>query len=194
MKSLILISILLFSVSCTNYYDYPTYSENGNVFMVVEIPAGTSDKFEYNSIKNKFEQNIVNEDELRRIEYLPYPGNYGFIPSTLMDESRGGDGDPLDVIAIGSTIKKGSILEIIPVGVLKMYDNGEEDHKILGVVVNSKTSTISCNTLQCIEEKYSGILKIIELWFKNYKPESVVELHGWEDEKKAEEMIEKWSL
>ncbi|MGK7389226.1 MAG: inorganic diphosphatase [Candidatus Cyclobacteriaceae bacterium M2_1C_046] len=187
---------LLFALaicSCTNYYKYPTFSEYGNALMVVEIPAGTNTKYEYNVLKNKFEVELIN-DNPRTISFLPYPGNYGFIPSTMMDKDRGGDGDPLDVLVIGSNIKQGSLLEFAPVGVLKLLDNGEEDHKIIGVVVNSEVKVIDCRTLQCMKDEYPGALGIIKDWFANYKKGTNIIIQGWEDEKHAVEMINKWKV
>ena len=161
--------------------------------MVVEIPAGTNLKYEYDMVKNKFDVEIINE-EPRRINYLPYPGNYGFIPSTLMDETKGGDGDPLDVLVIGSSIKQGSLIEFTPVGVLKLTDDGEEDHKIIGVVLNSKINTIDCKTLFCLQQNYPGILEIIETWFAEYKEEANVNVIGWANEEQANEMIQRWKV
>ena len=37
----------------------------------------------------------------RIIQFLPYPGNYGFIPETLA-----GDGDPIDVIDLDEAEEK----------------------------------------------------------------------------------------
>lgn len=190
MKSFLYILLLLL-ISCKNYYSFPSFSNNGNPYMIVEVPTGTNEKYEYNPHTNKFELEIM-DDNPRNVNYLSYPGNYGFIPSTLMDSVKGGDGDPLDALIISSTIKKGSLLEFVPVGVLMMLDNGEEDHKIIGVAVGSKVAIVDCNTMQCLKEKYNGIDSIIETWFKNYKGPGVIEVIGWEDEKYAMEMIRKW--
>ena len=35
--------------------------------------------------------------EERIVQFLPYVGNYGYIPSTFSDPEEGGDGDALDV-------------------------------------------------------------------------------------------------
>ena len=190
MKSTLYLLVFLL-VSCNNYYSFPSFSEKGNPYMIVEIPTGTNEKFEYNPHTNKFELEVIN-DKPRNVNYLSYPGNYGFIPSTLMDSEKGGDGDPLDALVISSTIKKGSLLEFVPVGVLMMLDNGEEDHKIIGIAINSEAVIVDCKTMQCLKENYKGIDMIIETWFKNYKGPGVIEVIGWEDEKYAMDMIRKW--
>lgn len=193
MKNIIAAGIILFSISCTNYYRYPSFSEHGNPFIVVENPAGTNEKYEYDQLQNKFDLEQV-DGKSRIIRYISYPGNYGFIPSTMMAKDKGGDGDPLDVLAIGSTIKRGSILQFAPVGILKMMDNGEEDHKIIGVIIHSDVSVIACQTLECIKTNYPGMIEIIETWFSNYEGKKGIEILGWADEKAALEMIKEWQV
>ncbi len=57
--------------------------------MVVEIPKGSSNKYEYDKELGAF--------RLDRVLYssLHYPGDYGFIPGTLAS-----DGDPMDVLTL----------------------------------------------------------------------------------------------
>lgn len=58
-----------------------------------------------------------------------YPGDYGFVPQTAME-----DGDPLDVLVLlESSLFPGCVLDVRPVGVLRMTDEGEKDDKVVGV-------------------------------------------------------------
>ncbi len=58
-----------------------------------------------------------------------YPGNYGFIPHTLS-----GDGDPVDIIAVGRTpVMPGAVMAMRPVGVMLMEDEAGMDEKIVAV-------------------------------------------------------------
>ena len=60
---------------------------------------------------------------------MRYPGNYGFIPHTLS-----GDGDPCDVLVANTrAIVPGAVMNVRPVGVLVMEDDGGEDEKIIAV-------------------------------------------------------------
>src|SRR5882757_6100832 len=66
-----------------------------------------------------------------RFLYTPmrYPGNYGFVPHTLSD-----DGDPIDVLVANTRpIMPGALINVRPVGVLKMEDDGGGDEKIIAV-------------------------------------------------------------
>src|ERR671926_846147 len=60
---------------------------------------------------------------------MRYPGNYGFVPNTLSD-----DGDPVDVLVANTrAIVPGAVINVRPVGVLKMEDDGGGDEKIIAV-------------------------------------------------------------
>lgn len=192
MKKLLLPLGVLMIAACTNYYKYPPFSENGNAFMIVVNPAGTNTIYGYDPVKNRFDVKSENENS-NEINYLPYPVNFGFIPSTVKEEALTGAGYPLDVLAIGSTIKQGSLLEFVPVGVLKVSYDGEEDRKIIGVVVNSEIKIIDCKTLACLQQDYPGLTEIIETWYNNHRNDADVKVLGWEDEKTAMETIKRWS-
>src|SRR6185295_4806896 len=96
--------------------------------MVVEIPKGSSDKYEYNSITKKLELDRI----LSTAMY--YPEKYGFIPKTLAF-----DGDELDVVCLTEKTAspkdyaKLQYAELRIIGILKMTDNGEQDDKLLAV-------------------------------------------------------------
>ena len=119
--------------------------------------------------------------------------NVGFIPSTVEENALTGKGFPLDVLAIGSTIKQGSLVEFVPVGVLRVSYDGEEETKIVGVVVNSAIAIIDCKTLECIKSNYPGIIEILETWYSNHRNDAEVKVLGWQDEKIAMETIKKWT-
>src|SRR6202020_2133687 len=58
---------------------------------------------------------------------MRYPGNYGFVPHTLSD-----DGDPIDVLVANTRpIVPGAIINVRPVGVLKMMDESGGGEKII---------------------------------------------------------------
>jgi inorganic pyrophosphatase len=174
-----------------NFDIVPTFSLSGQLQMVVEIPAGTSRKNEYSRILNSFPAD-VKEGKDRIIDFLPYPGNYGFIPSTLMERSKGGDGDALDVLVLSQHNEVGSVLAIIPIAILNLVDNGELDSKIIAVPYNADHQIISATSYGELVQDYPNIKRIVELWFTSYKGADVVEFINWEDESHALTSITKW--
>ena len=122
---------------------------------------------------------------------MPYIGNYGYIPSTYSDPEKGGDGDALDVLVLSESLETGTIVEIIPIGVLKLIDDGEFDYKVIAIPSDSKTQIIKAKSFEEFSSKFPNIIEIIELWFLNYNKDDVANIEGWGDEKEAKKEIEK---
>ena len=161
--------------------------------VVVEIPAGTNHKIEYQADKERFENDLI-DGKTRVIDFLPYPGNYGFIPSTYMDPKRGGDGDALDVLVIGESVATGAVLEALPVGVLLLKDKGELDSKIIAVPLDAAKRSMQVANFQDLLIEYDAAKRIVEEWFLNYKGYGTMELIGWQDEEYAWNEIRKWEI
>ncbi len=167
-------------------FDYPAVAEAGLVNLLVEIPAGTQQKWE--AMKSGDGLKWDRKDgQLRVINYLPYPGNYGMIPRTLLPRDAGGDGDPLDVIMLGSSVPRATVIAVKPIAVLRLLDDGEQDDKILAVPLEGSMSDV--NSLAELNQRYSGVTQIIELWFTRYKGPGRMESQGYADNDAAWEMI-----
>ena len=171
-----------------DYGQTPLKDIDGNIVAVIEIPAGTNHKYEYNYDKNEFECELIDGKE-RVVNYLPYPGNYGFIPGTLMDKERGGDGDALDVLVLGETVPQGSTIAIKPIATLKLLDKGEEDHKIIAVPVNKELNILRVNSFV---ELPASVKTILMTWFSSYKGIGKMEFLHWEGDSATLEEVSKW--
>lgn len=174
-------------ISCEekiDYYHLPSMSSNNLINAVIEIPAGTNKKYEYNASSKTFEIDQKN-GENRIVQFLPYPGNYGYIPSTFSDPEKGGDGDALDVLVLSESMPTGTVLEITAIAVLKLIDEGELDHKIIAIPADNTLQLIRSKTYVDFEKHYPEVKQIIELWFLNYNKDDKSELEGWGDEMEA---------
>ncbi len=80
--------------------DYEPVNRDGTINVVVEIPTGTTAKWEVTKPDGKLQWEFK-RGKPRVVKYLGYPGNYGMLPRTLLAKEDGGDGDPLDVIVLG---------------------------------------------------------------------------------------------
>lgn len=179
-----LISVILSCNERPDYYNLSTFSSDHILNAVIEIPAGTNKKFEYNKEKKAFE--IDKKDGTERVvDFLPYPGNYGYIPSTYSDPKNGGDGDALDILVLSEAKPTGSIMEVIPIGILKLIDDGELDYKIIAVPFNKNKQIISATNYKQFDENYPKIKSIIEMWFLNYNKDDEAKIEGWADETEA---------
>jgi inorganic pyrophosphatase len=196
MRKYLPILILILVASCKSRQDLlatSLLSKNGNYQAVIEIPAGTNAKVEYDKDLRLFSTSLRDGME-RIIDFLAYPANYGFIPSTYSDPANGGDGDALDIMILSSTLKSGDIVEFIPIGMIKMIDACEEDFKIIAIPARKDLRTIQAENYQQLSENYPGALNILETWFSNYDLEDNTVIQGWGDEKDAIKEIERLRL
>lgn len=166
----------------------PLKDAQGNIQAVIEIPAGTNRKYEYNYDSKSFECEI-RKGKPRVVKFLAYPGNYGFIPGTLMDKERGGDGDALDVLVLGESVPQGSLIAIHPIAMLKLMDKGEEDHKVIAVPADTELNIVGANSF---DELSDPIKTIIKTWFTSYKGPNKMEFKGWANDSVTMAEILKW--
>jgi inorganic pyrophosphatase len=150
-----------------NYIDdFFPINEDGTINVVVEIPAGTNEKWEVSKPHGKLELEHKSKKP-RIINYIGYPGNYGMIPGTLVSEKIGGDGDPLDVLLIGAPVNRGKVVKGKLIGILRFLDRGKIDDKLLAVLPG--TSLHEVDDLSQLDETFPGITSIVKTWFLYYK-------------------------
>ena len=188
--------LMLLSLSCkqasSRYGEMPTFTEKGGINVIIEIPAGTNPKTEYNYANKRFEVEEV-EGKKRSIDFLPYPGNYGFIPSTYMDPEKGGDGDALDVLVLSEALERGTIIEVKPLATLELLDNGEIDTKIIAIPVDTSLQIIDATDYITFMVKYNAAQQIIQNWFLSYKGLGKMEFVAWKDDRAAMAEIKRWA-
>lgn len=147
------------------------------VRVMVEIPKGSRNKYEYDRERNniKFDRMLFSP--------VHYPADYGFIPETISL-----DGDELDVLVlIAEPTFPGCMIEARPVGLFKMADEKGVDNKILCV----PTADPLWNYIQELEDVPQHLLREIEHFFTIYKDleEKEVKVEGWEPPENAFEVI-----
>ncbi len=147
------------------------------VDILVEIPKGTRNKYEY-------------DKEMKRIRFdrmlfsaVHYPSDYGFIMNTLAE-----DGDPLDaLVLVWEPTFPGCLIKARPVGLFRMDDEQGPDEKILCVPVGDPM----WNTIMKLDDVPPHLLKEIEHFFAVYKEleDKKTGIEGWEDCPAAEQAI-----
>ncbi len=173
------------------FHEYNSFNDDGTINVIVEIPAGDNNKWELwkkdGSIRWEFQNN-----SFRKIKYLPYISNYGFLPQTLFSKDIGGDGDPIDVILLGERLERGSVVKSKILGVINMTDEGRFDSKIIAINLNSNVFNPSIiNNFNDLNTNYPGALHIIEIWFKNYKLNNNIIINGYGSVNDAVKLISK---
>ena len=153
-----------------NYLELPIGDRSPEIFRaVIEIPKDGTSKFEYDKELHVF--------KLDRNLHSPvhYPGDYGFIPSTLSD-----DGDPLDVLVLVDTPSfPGCLIEVRPIGLLEMLDQGVKDEKVLAVPRHNPRYKEVHNYTQI----YPHVMREISHFFSIYKDleGKRTQMLGWQD-------------
>ena len=147
--------------------------------VVIEIPQGSQDKYEYDE-----EMDVI---KLDRVLYgaQRFPFNYGFIP-----ETRALDGDHTDVLLFATNpLMVGSVAEARPIGFVEMIDGGDIDNKIIAV----PTKDPRFSDMQELSDIASHTLKEIQNFFETYKvlQGKKVEIKGFEKKERAIEEIKK---
>ena len=121
----------------------------------IEIQSGCKNKYELDK-----ETGLLRLD---RILYTAthYPANYGFIPRTYGD-----DNDPLDVLVVASEpIIPMTLVDCLPIGVIKMNDQGSNDEKIIAVCLSDPFYS----NVKSIFDLPSHILDEFKHFFEVYK-------------------------
>lgn len=149
------------------------------VMVMVEIPKGSRNKYEYDEKYGcfKFDRLLFSS--------VHYPADYGFIPETWAE-----DGDPLDaLVLLEEPTFTGCLIEAKPVGLFKMWDEKGPDHKILCVPIADPR----WNYIDDLEEVPPHLLSEISHFFEIYKELEAKKtgIEGWERKEQALEIIEK---
>ncbi len=142
---------------------------------IVEIPKGTSAKYEYNPKLDTFQLDRCLPSSMM------YPCSYGFVPSTLAE-----DNDPLDILIYNDTpIDRGTLVECTVIGVLDMKDSGGQDWKILG------TPTSHVRKYRSIKDIDPMFIKVASYFFRHYKDlnNKYVEVGDWYGKQFAYDII-----
>ncbi len=181
--------IALNFISKIDYLDaFEARNTDGTINAVIEIPAGTNEKWEFDKEAKEIKLERRN-GRPRIVKYLGYPGNYGMIPQTILPKENGGDGDPLDVLVIGGPSTRGAVVKAKLIGVLKYEDRGEQDDKLIAVLPETVLGAV--DNFSDLENKFPEALKIIITWFNHYKGPGKMILKGQGSEKEATAILDK---
>jgi inorganic pyrophosphatase len=157
----------------------PAQTEPGVINVLIEIPAGSKNKYEFDKAMGAFILDRV------LFSSVQYPYDYGFVPNTLAD-----DGDPLDgMVLMDQPTFPGCVIAARPIGMLEMIDGGDRDEKILCVPVEDPRFA----KVHSLDDIAAHRLDEIAEFFRTYKnlEKKVTEILGWQNIDKVMPLVEK---
>ncbi|RSK35464.1 inorganic diphosphatase [Hymenobacter metallilatus] len=174
----------------TNYAELPTFSAERKLLqVVVAMPAGTNHEQHYNPATHTFErQQEAGTEEV--IEFLPVPGNLGFVPGTRVATGMGGAEAPLAALVLAETQPAGTVVEVTPLALLTLDVKGALQTVLLAVPARPAQRTLPDATdWATLNQHYPGVRPSLSLWFQHrYRP-AETRIVGWKNEKEAEKFL-----
>jgi len=165
------------------WHDYPTGPDQKapeTIHAVIENPTGTKNKYEY----DKEKESVVLDRVLH--SSIHYPGDYGFIPQAYYE-----DGDPMDILVLTThPTFPGCVIEVRPVGILYMDDDGEQDDNIIAVPTEDPRWD-DCTDLDDIQDHHQEEIAEFFRTYKNLEPKKTVEIEGFGGREEAHEAVER---
>lgn len=186
---------LLLAAGCqTDYQLLPAFSAQKQVQVVVLTPAGSNHPQEYDPQTKSF----VNAREAglpKQIRFLPYPGNFGFIPSTAYKGGEmTGEGRPLQTLVLAESVATGTVMEVLPIATLILQVGQELQYTIIAVPARPSEQILAATDFNEFSTRYPVAKEIIQKWFLHHHAQLPTRFLGWKNEKETENLIRRWLL
>lgn len=159
----------------------PPFTEDGDIYVVVETPRGSRAKFAFDP---KLESFTLSKSLLTG---LTYPHDWGFVPSTKAD-----DGDPVDIMVVhDATTFPGIVLPCRVIGVLQIEQRrkgkAERNDRLFAVPRRSHSE----QGLQDIRDLSKPTLQELEKFFiaTDELEDKKLQIIGWKGPKAAIQAI-----
>ncbi|MCC2546934.1 inorganic diphosphatase [Hymenobacter sp. BT175] len=167
--------------------ELPTFSTERKLLqMVVEIPAGTNHEQLYDPATGEFRR-VQRAGTDRQVEFLPFPGNYGFVPGT---HSAAVPSRPLPILLLAETQPAGTVVEVLPVGLLLLDNAGMLEQVVLAVPARPSQRILpDITTWAELLKQYPSVKESLRIWFQHRGNDGEVRVMGWKDEKAAEQQV-----
>ena len=164
-----------------NLINLPPFTEDGDLYVVVETPRGSRAKFDYDPKLKTF---TLSKSLLTG---LTYPHDWGFVPSTKAD-----DGDPIDVMVVHDAATfPGIVLTCRVIGILQIEQKSKGKKDPNATIVCSCPGIRSEQALKDVRDLSKPIQQELEKFFKatDELEDKKLNIIGWKGPKAAVQMI-----
>ena len=162
MRNIIFIFLFFFFLASCKEQEEQSVMDISEDGVSVEVISGAGDSYDVdNAVK----------------PYLPLPFNV----ANMVNE----DTTSLDFIILSDRIYKGQDLNVIPIGAMRLSDDGVKKDFFIAIPSSEKRQTFKAIEFSDFAVEYASIKWMIEQYFTNYKGFAKVKLLSWEDEQYA---------
>jgi inorganic pyrophosphatase len=155
-------------------------------YAVIEVPAGTTRLQKIDTAGQ-----VVAETE-PPVDFLPFPGNYGFISGSGIVDTASRELRPLPVLVMMHALETGSIVEIHPVATLLLTVSDRPHPVVIAIPADTSLQSIKAGSYIDFITEYEAARHILQQWFLNYHGRAMFGLTGWRDENYAKQLIADW--
>jgi inorganic pyrophosphatase len=160
-----------------NLINLPSFTDEGDVYVVVETPRGSQAKIDYDPGLKAF---TLSKSLLTG---LSYPHDWGFVPSTKAE-----DGDPIDIMVLHEAATfPGVVLTCRVIGIVEIEQNSkgktERNDRLFAVPRDSHAE----QKLKDVRDLSKPIREELEKFFKatDELEETTLNILGWKGPKAA---------
>jgi inorganic pyrophosphatase len=160
-----------------NFINLPSFTDEGDVYVVIETPRGSQAKFDYDPSLKAF---TLSKSLLTG---LAYPHDWGFVPSTKAE-----DGDPIDIMVLHEAATfPGVVLTCRVIGIVEIEQKSkgktERNDRLFAVPRNSHAE----QKLNDVRELSKPIQEELEKFFKatDELEDKTLNVLGWKGPKAA---------
>lgn len=182
-KIVLLTAIFTLMMACQekkSFDDLQTYSKSGKPHFIVMNSAGSTEKFIYDNETNGFKVKTT-DGVTEKVNFLPYPANYGFFPSTHSDSMD--KGELLYGFLIASELSIQTMVDVKPLAAVTTMMNGKEMQLVLCIPDDNSLRIESEDT----DVLHEDMKPVFEMWLINaIGIDSIV---TWHDANYATELI-----
>lgn len=166
-------------INPTHFENIPPFGHDRKdvVNAIIETPRNQRQKYAFVSKYGLFQQKLLLP------EGLMWPYDYGFIPRTLAD-----DGDPLDVLFLGSEPTfTGCLVQGRVLGIVNLKKNGVENDRIIARPMRQDGLTQDTDGFKDIDDVPADTVKNICLYLVEYSESegNKIEFEGTKSRKHA---------
>lgn len=162
--------------------------DSASVYAVVEIPAGTT------LMQHIDTSGQVLTESPDPVDFLPFPGNFGFIAGCGKRDTVTGKISPLPVLIMMQALTTESILQVKPIATLSLRKKDKFYPVVIGIPSDTALQSIRVSGFVDFITEYDAARHILQQWFLNYQGRGVFDFSGWQDEYYTRQLITDWKL